>query len=480
MEITEEMITEINNEIQHSFETVYHEHLQTKESIEFERYFYSVTKETWKDLRNLMEITNETVNVITRRREVTKRRWLKNEFEGKKNTGFSQEVEMLSFLYERLKDTDLDSFEAVSGARTLEEAEVILKEKLESWQTNHDALMCDFPYLKLKNRHQIQVAMTNDVRYLIITKMKERYPKGKQGAIVSMPNSITNFPYDHTNRFKISPSSLGDSQYYKEVYFINDKTRFESRLNVEALQEGLMQENLKLLNATDQQILFYLMSLRHEALYQPVAMIVEIGDIVRNVYTTDGNKNYLSVKESLIKMDHIEVRVIDETTLRSTKVEIFHKVTIEVDEVTKKEVARIIFSEDLINEFVKNQTVSIYKEIIDRFTQNSTKVLIYPLQRQRIYLASVEPEGQSLRYRTNLSFFRGALVFGRSNRSNQIKVIEKALDEIVANEITLKSYERNGDKFVLEFYPITEEEKRDLLSNDAPEKFLLNRNIDTI
>jgi succinate dehydrogenase flavin-adding protein (antitoxin of CptAB toxin-antitoxin module) len=475
VEITEDMIYEINNEIKDSFEAIYQKYLQPKKKMEFERYFHSITEDTWEELRNLMEVTKETVYAIVKKREVTKRRWVQNEYKEDKLTGFQQEVAMFSYLYDKYKDTDLSSFERITGARTVEEAEAKEKRALEEWEKNHEILVCDFPYFKFKKTNQIHSAIINDAKYLIIKKMKEKYPKGEQGTIVSMPNSITKFPYDHTNRVKINQLSIEDSQYYKEVYFINDKTRFESRLNVEALQEGLMQENLKLLNSSDHQILFYLMSLKHEALYQPIPMVVEIGEIVRNVYLTDGKKNYLTVKESLIKMDYMEVRVIDESTLRSTKVEIFHKVTIEVDEVTKKEVARIIFSEDLIHEFVKNQTVSIYKQIIDRFKLNSTKVLIYPLQRQRIYSASIEQEGNRILYNTNLSFFRGALVFGSSKRGTQIKMIENALDEIIENKITLKWYERKGDNFLLEFYPFTEKEKRDLLSNNAPEKFLLNK-----
>lgn len=475
MEIPDYMINEINAEIADSFEALYERHLLSKKKMEYKTYFHNTVADTWEDLRNLMEVTDETLHAVARRRQVTKSRWLEKEFTKDKETGFKREVDMLSYLYQKVKDTDLSSFESISGAKTIEEAKENIKKELRCWETSQDSLICDFSYLENKEPWQIESALMNDARYLIIKKMKEKYSKGEQGTIVSLPNSITNFPYDHTNRVKINHLQLEDSKYYKEVYLINDKTRFESRLNVEALQEGLMQENLKLLNSSDHQILFYLMSLKHEALYQPIPMVVEIGEIVRNVYGTDGKKNYRAVKESLIKMDYMEVRVIDESTLRSTKVEIFHKVTIEMDEVTDKEVARIIFSEDLIHEFVKNQTVSIYKQIIDRFKLNSTKVLIYPLQRQRIYSASIEQEGNKILFSTNLSFFRGALVFGNSKRGTQIKMIENALDEIMENKITLKWYERKGDNFLLEFYPFTEKEKRDLLSNNAPEKFLLNK-----
>ena len=187
---------------------------------------------------------------------------------------------------------------------------------------------------------------------------------------------------------------------------------------------------------------------------------VEIGDIVRAVYRNDSKKSYMAVKESLIKMDFIEVRVIDEKTLRSTKTEIFYNVTIEEDEISGKEVARIIFSENLIHEFVKNQTVSIYNnKIIDTFQLKSSKVLIYVLQRQRFLYATQKDEPNPIVFHTNLNFFRGALVFGSIRRANQIRIIEETLNEIMKSGITLQSYTRNGDNFTLVFHPFSEEER---------------------
>lgn len=479
VELSNYVMAEIDANLADALAPIYNKYLKEHVGLEFKSYYQQSFAETWNELRNLMEVTTETITAVAKRREMTKRRWLTKEFKDGNRTGLQRELEMLLYWYEKQNENSVGSVDSIYGVSTFEEAKEKAVNKLKEWGRNQESLLCSFPYLNDKSPAQIESAFKNDGRYLLIKNMIAKYPKGEKGTVVSMPNSITSFPYDPTNRVRISGMEL-ENQHYKEVYYINDKTRFESRLKVDAIQEGLMQENLKLLNSTDHDILFYLMSMNHEALYQPIPMVVEIGEIVRSVYDTDGKKNYLSVKESLIKMDFMELRVIDESTLRSTKVEIFSKVTIEMDEVSEREVARIIFSEDLIHEFVKNQTVSIYKKIIDSFKLNSTKVLIYPLQRQRIYSASLEPEGENIFFKTNLSFFRGALVFGNSKRSAQIKVIEKALDEIISNKITLKSYQRIGDNFKLEFYPFTETEKRDLLSNNAPEKFLLTRTNNTI
>jgi hypothetical protein len=480
LEISEAMIGEINNEITVTFQPIYTKYIKEKKDIDFETYLHSVIGETWGELQNLMEITNDTLYPVAKRRQVTKKRWVKKELEDNKKSGFTEEIDNFAKrLYEKaVEENNFEGFKSFYKVDTFEELRENKLQELEEWELEDDKLMCQFPYLKYKTWKQIDSALSNDMKYILIKRMMEKYPKGEQNAVVSVPNYLTEFPYDHTNRAKIG-QHLVDGKYFQSVYMIDDKTQFDTRLNVEALEEGLMRENLKMLNLLDQQILVYLMSLKHEALYQPIPMVVEIGEIVRNVYDNRSVKSYNAVKESLIKMDFMENRVIDGSTLRTTKSEIFFSVKIEVDEVTKKEVARIIFSETLINDYVKNQTVSIYKKVIDGFTLNSSKILFFALQRQRIVSASQAKEGDEIWFQTNLNFFRGALVFGTSRRANQIKLIEESLNEIVENKATLKSYKRKGDVFLLEFYPFSERERIDLLNNKAPEKFLLQRTVET-
>ena len=474
MEIPHEIVQKLSENILDRFERMYEEHIYPKLKIDSKHYLLHLAGEMFDEISNLMEVTDETLYPIMKRRQVTKRRWLNKELEASGKSGFHEEVNKVArHLYENYP---IEKFRAVYEVKSLEELKIKKLEELKQWSKDDDAMMCDFPYIKMKQAKSILVAMTNDIHYLIVKTIKEESPRGEQSTVISVPNSITNFPYDHTNRIKINSTELVEDKFFQNVYLIDDKTKFESRMKVEALEEGLMRENLKMLNERDQAVLIHLMSLKHEALYQPVPMVVEIGEIVRAVYQNDSKKSYMAVKESLIKMDFMEVRVIDEKTLRSTKTEIFYNVTIEVDEVTGKEVARIIFSENLIHEFVKNQTVSIYKKIIDRFALKSSKVLIYALQRQRILVATQTDDTKPIVFHTNLNFFRGALVFGTKRRANQIRIIEDTLDEIIKSQITLQTYKRKGDNFELVFYPFSDKERKDLLNNNQnAEKFLTSR-----
>lgn len=472
MDIPQNIINEVHDSLRDTFKPIYTELLKDIKKVEYEEYLQVIARDIWDELENLIEITNETLYSVAKRRQVTKKRWVKREFETDHDLGLNKSLEVAELLYKQ----QIETFSTAFGYNNFTDFKKVKLKELKTWETSEEIPLSTYPYIKQKQLKQIESAISNDVEYAIIKFMKEKYPKGEQGKVITLPSSMTNLPYDHTNRKKIKKNELVDNKYLKEIYY-TDRSQFETRYNVEVLEARLLQENVKWLNENDQRILEYLFSLKPEALYRPVPMVVEIGEIVRNAFGSDGKKNYMVVKESLIKMDSIEIRATDRDSLLTTKVEIFHKATIEIDEISKKEVARIIFSEDINREFVKNQTVSVYKDVIDKFKLNSSKVLIYPLQGQRIACdAQNEKNRDTLIFNTNLVYFQGVLVMTGSRMKTQIDVIEKALDEIVENKIFLKKYSRKGHNFTLEFYPLSEKERRDLLPKNLANNFLIQSN----
>lgn len=475
MKIPSFILRDIIDEITNKLEAIYNKYVYPSKKIQFKDYANDIIDETLKEIENLVEITNENLYPVKKRREMTKKRWFQKELEEGENSCFYQEIEVVAKgLYESLKDTEVEKFKIVYGYNSYEELKQAKIEEMKKWANDDDAPQSYFPFIKGKKPSQIEKAIYNDIKYIIIKTIKEKCPKGEQNAIYATPLSITQIPIDHSNKVKFNPSSLirkSNDEYLIDIYYVDDHRVFESYLNIESLQEDLLQRGLKLLNATDMNVLLYVLSLRDEQFYLTREIIVEIGDIVRNVFGTDGKKNYRAVKSSLVKLENLELRATD-SSLRNLKVTFFDRAYIYISSDTKKEVARIIVSQDILRQYVKNQTINIYKHIIDKFQLNSSKILITSLQRERIRCDAIRKENEPLIFRTNLNFFRGVLYMGKKRRKEQIQVIENALDEIVSNNITLKSYERNGDNFILEFYPFSEQERMDLLNNTSPEILL--------
>jgi hypothetical protein len=473
LEIPAFILREIVEEIDTKFEEIYNKYVYPKKNIEFKEYRNGILDEIIKELRNLSEVTNEIILPIKLRIDKTKKRWLAKELEGGEDTAFYKEIEV--FAKKMYEDYGIEKFKAFYGYDSYEELRQNTIDELEKWAKDDDSPLSHFLFIKEKKKSQIERAIYNDIKYFLLKTVKEKCPRGGRDAIYSTPISITHIPIDHTNMVKVKSSSfvpMGNDEYLIDTYYIDDNRVFESYINVEYLQEDLLRKKLKILNVNDLKILSYVMSVGDEHFYLTREVTLEIGDIVRNVFESDGQKNYIAVKESLIKMATLEARIVD-SSLRTISVRIFDKADIYVSSDTNREVARIIVSTNLFNEYVKNRTINLYKHIIDNFSLNSSKALIFSLQRIRIGCASGAKGDEPLVFRTNLSFFRSVLYMGKRRRKHQIQIIEEALNEIISNNITLKSYERNGDVFILEFHPFSEREKIDLLNNTDPSMFLL-------
>lgn len=501
MEIPENLVIEITKTIHDKFEDVYNEYIKEKREPSFQYYLESVMQETFDELYNLIEITDDFLLQIKQKRMITKKRWVKKELEDveddNKRIGFNKKVLLTARLfYEDFGDNEIACLSAY-GYKTFEELKEAMIKELIEWRDNPDSFVCDYLYLESKLWSSIEISMKNDIRYIIIKTVKEQKPKELEHEIISMPNTMTKVPYDWSNKALLQDTSIvklskngevGD--YFRDVRMLDDTTILESHLAVESLRKGLLKESFKTLNATDQSVFLYLMSIKNEEFYRTGKMVVRIGDIVRGLKLSKGTKNYTAIKQSIIKMRFLDTSVIDKN-YRMVNVSIFLNVQIltedELDEVDslniinekenqdglykkekKVEFAVIHFSDDLVKEIVKNETTSVYKDIINQFTSKASQLLIYPLQGERIACWKANPDSEELIFNVNLTYFKTRILFTTNRRDRQIKVIEEGLKEIKKCNVIIKDFTRKGDNFTIYFYPLTTKEQTDLLNPNMP------------
>jgi len=365
---------------------------------------------TWLTIDELIEVTTDIINPYKKRRRETKRRWIKKRI---KDRGEEQHIDVMQIKDETLATSHLDVFEE-------------------------------------KKHEQQEKALINDLIFDVYMTCYQMSHAPDRPLVLAIPHVITNLPQDYQNKVKLKDLTHHQGNYYQKIYEIDNEHVFETRVSVEALQHGLLMDSFSLLNTIDTAVLMYLISIAGPSLYQPIPFVVEIGEIVKHldIFKAKNAREYQVVKESLIKMDYMEMRILDKKTLRNTKVEIFYKATIEVDTLTKREVARVVFSEDLINEWIKNHTIELYRDTLDSLESKSSRALIYGLERQRMIAETKNTTG----CRLYLTEFRSMLIFGTTQRYRQIKYIEEGLDELKEKSITVKDYHRIGDMFSIEFF----------------------------
>ncbi|MCA1064583.1 hypothetical protein QTG56_23540 (plasmid) [Rossellomorea sp. AcN35-11] len=464
MKIADSLIAEITDYATNLFKPIFNEHITSSKYKSFEMFLNETIQEILDELNSLVEVTNETVYVYINRRLSTKKRWVSKELKSK--SLFYNDIEVVAkTFYERQIKKDSEKFYNSYGFHTFEELRSSIVNELHEWSKDHEQHVSQFKYLETKTSIQIIKGMANDIRYIMYKEIYQKCPKGITSAISSLPLSMSSLPIDYTNQAKIQNTEavkVEQGEYYLNKYYIDDHTILESRLNAEILKQGVLDSVLKTLNSTDINVFLYCMSLRDDTFYNTREIIVDIGDIVKNIFSSRSSKNYTAVKESLYRMQHLNSGVLDQS-LRGFTVTIFDNVQILPSEEGDKETATITVNKDIVGQYVKEQTVSQYRDIINNFQLDTSKVAIYRIQAERIK-ASLNTKDEYPILEVNYNFFRGILYFSNKKKRVNIQTIQKMLDEIVANDIAIKSYERKGDIFTLEFYPLSPKEKRELVS----------------
>lgn len=460
MNISNEVMLNVFNDIKARIEHIYIKYVN---ELDIDLFIEDVLETIKIDITEFSEVTDEILSSSENRINKTKSRWYKKELLEKE--GLNKEIELAKKVQDKITDTN--KFQIIyDGVKNLDELKEKKMKDLDSWYNDKEKLLSDYIYMNTKKTYQIRLALINDIKYIALNAIKANIDSSKSSLIINMPHSVSNIPIDYTNRATINMKHLdnivteGNKEYFINKYYIDDNTVFESLIDTEILHNDVIKNFIGTLNLLDSTILSYLLSVGQsdEMFYSTREVVVGISNIINYCGLTDGVKNYISIKESLYKMQYLTSGVFD-SSLRGFTVKILDNVLIYTAD--NKSMVKATFNIDIINQLVKTRTIRMYKDVIDNFELPTSKILILRLQRERV--AASLKENESLFMKVNMNFFRGALYFSDKKKYRNIKVVEETLNEIIKHKITLKSYKRNGDNFLLEFFPFSEKEKYDLL-----------------
>lgn len=272
-----------------------------------------IDSEIEKEVKSLLEVTNDTVGVIARRIQKTKQRWYDKEM--MENEAFSEEIRIAKELYKSLEiSNQLKKFKYVyNDFENCTELENSIIKELSEWYKNEDSLLTDFRYLKAKRPYQIKKAFINDALYLSYSFLRDEYPYGEKSVVVGAPDVIGLIPIDHTNRVKINVDNIVKKEskaYFSNKYVVDDDFAVESLMDVDILKKGVMVETLKILGWNDMDIFFILLSKRDDDFFITREIITDVGSIVKEKYSSRSEQNYQSVRESLWRMEFLSTGVI--------------------------------------------------------------------------------------------------------------------------------------------------------------------------
>ncbi|MGG2134619.1 hypothetical protein AB1284_25440 [Bacillus sp. S2(2024)] len=394
----------------------------------------------------------------------TKKRWFTNaiknyEAEKKKKNRIEidGEAEFLLRFYEQYGENLFEQeFSKYKSPESIISSRIA---EIKEWSESETKFLTDYRYINQKTKLQIEKAIEIDIAILIGNYLKKSKSSGAQ----VYENSLVDLAFFGNTRGKVSLEEETymneDNEYYRHKY-TPDKNM---EINVLVDKDYVMSKENKVsdLDPMDYKIFLEVMRHRDELFATQKLIIVKIGDLVSNIYSSGGMKNYMIVEERLKKMRHFSITKQDNKGNWSA-IGIFSDVNVIVQPNGTK-VAEIYVTEAIYKDYIQKQTVRIYKEKVDNLTQNTSQHLIFIMQKERLICYKSETNYAVTR---DYTYFAGKIRFKKKRKNENLKELEAALSELVEQNIVVKSYKRIGEVFQIQFHPINEQEVQDLLEGN--------------
>jgi len=404
-----------------------------------------------------------------KRRNQTKKRWVQGAIKDykKPNTKSPKELtEEYKFLKSSLENYGETGFQEFFRKQTPEEVIEERIEILQNWCNDTNSYLSNYFYMKKKADSQIEKAVVADIVIIIGDLLMKKYDGNIQDVIIEKPYSYVSHPIFSEGRGKLDLSEDTIKQDMSNYRYNDFNPTSEYTLRILVAQEYSEKKQVGLLDNTDEKIFSEVLKYRNELFATQRKVVVEIGQIVKNLFKSKSVENYKLVQERLLKMVNMKFNV-------------FHKggilvfglfETLKIDYNTEGWVAEVTVNDHIYQEYLNNQTIRMYKDSIKRFELPLSRSLIFALQKERFLRYS---QNKSYEQVYSYNFFASVLRFKNGNRKDNYNQLKAALEEIVEHGAGIKSFAYEGDKFKIEYIPVTQYEVEDLLHSPSQMTHLL-------
>jgi hypothetical protein len=416
------------------------------------------------------EDAREKLRAIKKKLRQNKKRWVESalkdyQSESPKNSKeLKQEYEMLKSYVSTFGLTQFQQMFQTSSPEEFMEKRI---KELKEWVENPKSLLTDYVYIRSKTSKQIKNAIFMDFSVIIGELFVNEYDGKFNEMFVETPFIYTEHPV-----FSIRQGNLQLSDDVVEndnkIYKYNDYTSvpgYVFRTLVDA--EYAQHHNVRNLDEIDKKIFEEIMKERNENFFTHKRIYVNIGKIVKNVFKSDGIENYDNVENRIIKMSNMHFNAF-------SKEEIVSFGVFDYVHIVKRgghRIAEIIIGEKVYRDYISQQVVRIYSDKVRDFKYQNSRILIFPLQRDRLMFYSNK---QPLEEVYDYYYFLHKAQFHHSKAEN-LKMIEEILNEFIENKVTIESFKRRGDKFYIKFLPVEPYEVEDLIKAPIDSYILLNK-----
>lgn len=413
---------------------------------------------------------NSINNTQSKMRRQKKKRWmavyekaLENPITHKKNPFFS--------IAEDYRTLPGHAFVKLYDSNELETVIENQKKAIDEWNQNDSSLLISFPLITAKTKKQVLSSFYIDLILILIKIIMDSLNGNIESYFAKKPEILLNNPLFSPTKYSIPSNGQIINAYVADlVNYDKDDMVFQMLVSYDPNNAADEIHKLKVFDTRDNQILITLFNNIHLDFYQSKQVVINIGDIAKAINSRPNKHLYEDVKLRIHNMARTGFRLCkkDKPNDPIFTFSLFDNVLTTTRD--GKEFITITFGDTLYNSITKKRMISVTSSNYNSLNLELSKLLYHHLQRERINLStSSAPNENGFLYKSyDYSYFQRIVLFTSKKKKDNIKLIAEALDEFVTKHIALSdfNYDSNKGLFHLYYFPLSEDEKSDLVNNN--------------
>lgn len=333
--------------------------------------------------------------------------------------------------------------------------------ELKEWAENPNLLIHTYPYWSQKTVNQKKTSLKTDVLMILWEVAKE--VDLHQPTAHHSPTLAVDIPFfGMSDRIKNQTDMLDEklneaSQLNLELQNYDTvipkyKKGIPDHLSVLVSKEFIQELNGKVpdLDSKDFEAFTEILAYRDMTFQTSRKIIFPLSQLVKKLYANDSGKSYDLTTQRLMKLGYYRVAGHNEDGdffIRG----LFSSVTIKNATTLAESQVIVTVSEEIYDDLLKQQIVSIYGEQIEQLKGSFAYHLAFVLQKER--MSSIQT-GEQQPVRRHWRQFTYSIRFNKVRKADNLKELELNLDRIKEHDFILKEWHRSGDYYFFTFYPL--------------------------
>lgn len=352
----------------------------------------------------------------------------------------------------------------------MDEVEKDFMEKIEQWEKDENELLINYPLIYSKSNKQIVSSFQIDLIINLLENILSSYDGNVNSYFSKKPDVLLSAPIFTANKYSI-PFKETINNYVAEL-FSSDAENFIIRAMVNEADNPLKDEQFKVFDSKDNQIILTLINNIKPDFYESKTMLIEVGVLARAISMNSKPSKW--IYDDVKRRTHRMARISFDFSRKTNPDESVFTFNFLGEVLTKKqddkEYLIVTFGNILYDAIMQKKMIPVTSTNYNALDLDLSKLVYHNLQKERIILSfSSIPDENGFLYKSyDYSFFMRIVLFKNKRKSNNVILIKEMLDEFVNKKIAIShyNYESSQNRFHLYYFQLTPDEKEDFQKED--------------